>query len=129
MDHKVSLIKHFVLFCDVLQCVGAVCDHCLYQLKSSSLGLSDLTFPNNPLARALTLTHMDTPHLINLRCSDDIVGCQRMPPIALTDEWSLRGILGQEGCRDDEMPDVETKTQRKCEEGNVADCALDWEEA
>lgn len=52
-----------------------------------------------------------------------------MPPIALTDEWSLRGILGQEGCRDDEMSDVEAKTQRKCEEGNTADCALDWEEA
>lgn len=52
-----------------------------------------------------------------------------MPPFALTDEWSLRGILGQEGCRDDEMQDVETKAQRKYEEGNSADCAVDLEEA
>lgn len=59
---------------------------------------------------------------------DTIVGCQRMPPFALTDVWSLRGILGQEGCRDNEMQDVETKAQRKCEEGNTADCTLDEEE-
>ena len=48
-----------------------------------------------------------------------------MPPCALTDVWSLRGILGHEGCRDNEMQDVETKAQRKCEEGNAADCTLD----
>ncbi|KAA8594330.1 hypothetical protein FQN60_005164 [Etheostoma spectabile] len=40
-------------------------------------------------------------------CPDDIAGCQRMPPFALTDEWSLRGILGQEGCRDDRNKDSE----------------------
>lgn len=32
------------------------------------------------------------------------------------------GLLGQEGCRDNEMQDVETKAE---EEGNTADCTLD----
>lgn len=29
----------------------------------------------------------------------------------MTDAWSLRGLLGQEGCRDNEMQDVETKAE------------------
>lgn len=51
-----------------------------------------------------------------------------MPPFALTDVWRLRGTLGQEGCEDNEIQDVETKAQRKCEEGNAADCTSDEEE-
>lgn len=53
---------------------------------------------------------------------DNISGWQRMPPFSMTDAWSLRGLLGQEGCRDNEMQDVETKAE---EEGNTADCTLD----
>lgn len=41
-----------------------------------------------------------------------------MPPFSMTDAWSLRGLLGQEGCRDNEMQDVETKAE---EEGNTLD--------
>lgn len=52
---------------------------------------------------------------------DSVHGCQRMPPFSMTDAWSLRGILGQEGCGDNEMQDVETKAE---EEGNTADCTL-----
>lgn len=40
----------------------------------------------------------------------------------MTDAWSLRGLLGQEGCRDNEMQDVETKAE---EEGNTTDRTLD----
>lgn len=49
-------------------------------------------------------------------------GCQRMPPLSVTDARSLRGIVGQEGCPDNEIQDVETKAE---EEGNTADCTLD----
>lgn len=45
-----------------------------------------------------------------------------MPPLSVTDAWSLRGIVGQEGCPDNEMQDVETKAE---EEGSTADCTLD----
>lgn len=60
---------------------------------------------------------------------DNIIGCQRMPPFAMTDARSLRGNLGQEGCRDNEMQAVETKAQRKHDEGNTADCTLAEQEA
>lgn len=71
-----------------------------------------------------THTHSRTG-LLNLRCFDYIVGCQRTPLFfLLTDEWSLRGILWQQGCRDDEMRDVKTKSERKCGECNTTDCTL-----
>lgn len=47
------------------------------------------------------------------------------PPLALTDVRRLRGTLGREGCEDNEIQNVETKAQRKCEEGNTADCTSD----
>lgn len=50
------------------------------------------------------------------------------PPLALTDVRRLRGTLGREGCEDNEIQNVETKAQRKCEEGNTADCTSDEEE-
>lgn len=85
-------------------------------LEFPTLGLFKLHFS----ARSRFHTHGRSR--ANLGCMDNISGCQRMPPFSMTDARSLRGLLGQQGCRDNEMQDVETKAG---EEGNTADCTLE----
>lgn len=85
-------------------------------LEFPTLGLFELHFS------ACSRFHTHGRSRVNLGCTDNISGCQGMPPFSMTDARSLRGLLGQEGCRDNEMQDVETKAG---EEGNAADCTLE----